>query len=74
MKSNVEFVQELMEFSKNGAITQVFVIEALRYYSKKVLQHGKLEDESGNFISNRAWHATAKEIETRLTEKYGKHE
>ena len=37
--TNVEFITDLMEFSNNGPMIQVYVLEALRLYSDSVVQN-----------------------------------
>lgn len=59
-KTNVELVTELMEFSKNGVIMQVFIIEAMYSYAKFVI-----EDDSewvNGLISKELWKSCAEEI------------
>lgn len=69
-KTNVEVVTELMEFSKYGALSQVFIIEALRFYSEKVTQAGEPKDDPLSLISPVAWYNVAKEINDTLKAKY----
>jgi hypothetical protein len=69
-QTNTEFLNELMEFSFHGALTQVFVIEALRYYSDIITKQPKPEDHGNGFISAIAWHETAIEVQERLTKQY----
>lgn len=57
MKTNVEFVKELMEFSETGALMQVFIIEAIRFYAENTLEW-KGEWKNG-FISQEAWNRCA---------------
>ncbi|MCR6481044.1 hypothetical protein NU688_33140 [Variovorax sp. ZS18.2.2] len=68
--TNVEFVVDLMEFSQHGALSQVFVIDALQKHADRVaaadpriLDHG--------FISGERWVSVAKEIQGKLNAKYG---
>lgn len=68
--TNVEFVTDLMEFSRYGALAQVFVIEALRRYAFQVsIADPKLLDSPG--LSGAAWVAVGKEIDAKLAAKYG---
>ena len=53
--SNTEFVTELMEFSDFGGLTQVAVIEALRFYSELVVKQERPEEDNGAFLSNQTW-------------------
>lgn len=68
-QSNVEFVTDIMEFSNYGALSQMFVIEALRNWSERVAAADPTKMETG-FISGAAWVGVAKEIKAKLEEKY----
>lgn len=68
-QTNVEFVTELMEFSKYGALSQVFVIEALRYYSE-LISKTVPKDNPLSLIDPKAWHGVAMEIHEKLVQKY----
>lgn len=67
-QSNTEFVAELMEFSRYGALSQLFVIEAIRRYAEEV---AKAEPVDSGLISGVAWKAVAEDIQTQLKAKYG---
>lgn len=69
-KSNTEFVTELMEFSKSGPLTQVFVIEAIRYYSELIVKNGEPKENLMQLISPVAWYKVAVEVDKRLKEAY----
>lgn len=69
--SNVDFVHHLMSFSNYGALSQVFVIEAIRYYAEAVAKQKKPEKEDPeSIISPIAWHGVAVEILERMENKY----
>jgi hypothetical protein len=64
-KTNVERVTEYMELSKHGALSQMFVIEAINRYAD---QCANLTDEqkqgfANGMINADAWQAVAKEWE-----------
>lgn len=65
--TNVEFVVELMEFSKNGPLIQAYVLEALRLYSESVVQNQDQIPEDG-FISRKLWVSCAEEVLVKLKE------
>lgn len=70
--TNVEFVTDLMEFSRYGALAQVFVIEALRRYAFQVsIADPKRLDSPG--LSGAAWVGVGQEIDAKLATKYGPH-
>lgn len=60
--NNEEFLRFLMTSSPFGAMTQVFIIEAIRYYSEKVASQPAPSDE--------LWHDVATDIKARLDAKY----
>lgn len=62
-KTNVEFVTELMEFSNHGALSQVFIIEAIRRYAEACSER-RISDNG--FISPDAWQGVAREIRDKL--------
>lgn len=67
--TNVEFVTNLMTYSRHGALTQVFVLQAIEYYAKKVkLPDGR--DYSNALINWDSWKAIADEILEKINEKY----
>jgi hypothetical protein len=59
VKTNVEFVVELMEFSEQGALMQMFVMTALEKYAQAALQERLPEDF---FIHPDAWQRCATEV------------
>jgi len=68
--TNVEFVTEIMEFSRHGALAQVFVIEALRRYALEIMtSRARILDVPG--IPRDAWLAVGEEIDAKLLAKYG---
>jgi hypothetical protein len=69
-QTDTQFVLDLMTLSKHGALSQAFVIEALASYSKLVLNSSN-SDDSSLVINNKMWKAIAKEIEEKITAKYG---
>jgi len=68
--SNEEFLEELMSNCTAGLLTQVFVIEAIRYYAEKVSSTPEPENDSNAFISPKMWHKIATEISTKLKDNY----
>ncbi len=56
--TNQEFLEDLMTFNPHGALAQVFVLEAIRNYSKQIVGADPKLSDSG-FISGSAWHGCA---------------
>ncbi|MFP5474145.1 MAG: hypothetical protein ACLGJD_10910 [Gammaproteobacteria bacterium] len=68
--SNVEFITELMTFSRAGPLTQVFVIDALLKQARLVAATPAERFERPMF-SGAAWVAAAQEVLDRLEKVYG---
>lgn len=66
--TNVEFVTELMEFSNNGPLIQVFVLQALDVYAKTVIERQDELSDNG-LISRKVWVACAEEVRTKIKER-----
>ncbi|WP_439357888.1 hypothetical protein [Bradyrhizobium sp. DASA03007] len=67
-KTNVQFVTDLMEFSRYGALAQVFVIDALDKWSKKISEVDPAQVDSA-MINGEAWVGVAKEIQQKIEER-----
>ena len=69
--TNVELVTDMMEFSKYGALSQIFIIEAIGRYADQCTEELTPEalaeyEKKGSFINMNAWLGVAKEIKERL--------
>ncbi len=78
-KTNIEFVKDLMNFSPYGALSQIFVIQAIEHYAKEVNQeltdkwldeNDKNEEGKIPLVCNRAWRGVADNIIERLKQQY----
>jgi hypothetical protein len=71
--TNVEFVTQLMEFSRRGALAQAFVIEAIGRYAREITSNETFTRESmrDGLIDADAWIDVAREVKTRMAEQYG---
>jgi len=66
LETNTEFVERLMtQGCPTGALSQVFVIQALDYYSKVALAAGAAKFDS-NMLSGEAWVKTAQFVQDQL--------
>jgi hypothetical protein len=69
-KSNTEFVEELMEFSDYGAMAQVAVIEALRFYTKMVVTSQRpAKGPPGQMIDQQFWWDTNADLHRQIMER-----
>ena len=69
--SNVELVTEIMEFSRSGALAQVFVIDAIYKHATAVAKAEAAEVDHA-LISGHAWIQCAREIKARMDAHHGK--
>lgn len=69
-KTNIEFVRELMDFSRFGPLAQMFVIDALSKWSDKIaltpIEELRKAFESNPLIGAEAWQGVAREIKEKL--------
>ena len=69
-KTNVEFLTEIMEFSRNGAMMQMFIMNALTKAADEVadMPIEELRKAFGevSFVNPDAWHATAVELKAEM--------
>lgn len=72
-KTNVEAVVDLMEFSKHGALAQVFVVDALSKYARHVANAPAeaFASMKGGMITPEAWQGVAREIAGKLDKHLG---
>lgn len=76
LKTNDEFVKELMMFSRRGALIHPFVLQALRTFSSMVVdsyESGELSQkmQGNSLVSPDAWADCAKEVLEKLDVQYG---
>lgn len=71
--SNIKFVTNIMEHSNYGALSQMFVLDAIDKLSKQI---SKLDPNEldWDFINPHAWVGVANEIRTKLHAHYNKYE
>lgn len=69
--NNTELVRNLMEFSPHGALSQVFIIEAIRRYADTCAKLAP-QDMDNPMISGAAWKGVAVDIKTRMDAFYNR--
>jgi hypothetical protein len=69
-QNNVEFVIDMMKFSRYGAMAQLFVLQALDQYSHAVA-NAPPESFAGSehLINARTWQGVAKEIAQKMEQR-----
>jgi hypothetical protein len=72
-KTNVEFVTDLMEYNRFGAMAQLVILEAIERYVDGVIDNEAdvLKGMEGTMIHGPAWVGTCKEIKRKLEERRG---
>lgn len=68
--TNTEFLNWMMEYSKSGGMMQVFVVQAIEYYSKLIVD-SDLNWPKDHIISEEYWKRTAREAQYLMQLKYG---
>jgi hypothetical protein len=68
--TNQEFLKSIMNSSNFGALSELFVIDALIKHSEAVSKADPSTAGNG-FIPGSAWVGVAKEISQKLSTKYG---
>jgi len=68
--NNEEFIKDLMTFSPSGSMIQVYVIEALRYYTEQLTSNGVPKETGNEVISPVFWYNIGMEVKERLNSNY----
>jgi hypothetical protein len=73
-QTNVEAITEIMEFSRYGAMAQMFIIDALNKQARAVADAPPeaFEGEGWEMVSGKAWQGVAREIADKLDKHLGK--
>lgn len=69
-KTNEEFISELMCYSRFGALTQVFVIEAISYYAESIAKLPAPVSKPSDLIDPLVWHMIASDVRAQLVANY----
>jgi hypothetical protein len=72
-QTNVEFLTELMEFSKFGPMVQAFVIQALHEKADEIASEPHPERYDCALFEGTYWQAIAKDVARQMAEKYGEY-
>lgn len=70
--SNVEFVTELMQFSRFGALAQAFVIDAISQHANAIAATDNPEAFTTGLFDGQVWVDCAKDIKKKMDENYGR--
>jgi len=71
-QTNIEFISHIMDYSKSGAMMQLFIMHAIEAQSDRVVADRKkvIENMKDGFISGEAWVECAKELQDLLDDRY----
>ncbi|MCO5337037.1 hypothetical protein NHB13_10545 [Delftia tsuruhatensis] len=70
-QTNVEFLTELMEFSKFGPMVQGFVIQALHEKADEIANDPHPERYDCGLFDGTYWQEIARDVARQMAEKYG---
>ncbi|KFJ12665.1 hypothetical protein DR66_3856 [Delftia acidovorans] len=70
-QTNVEFLTELMEYSKFGPMVQGFVIHCLHMTAKEIAEHPDPEKFGSALFDGQLWQDIAKDVLRQMDERYG---
>ena len=65
--TNIEFVEDLMEYNPAGALAQAFILEAIGRYAKEICKAEAWSDDI--LLSFEAWQTCAKHIVKKFEER-----
>lgn len=75
-KTNVELVKEMMEFSPYGAMSQMFIIDAITKHAEAAAtltdEEVKQMQDRNNMICMTTWRNVGKDIKARMDKFYGR--
>jgi hypothetical protein len=69
-KTNEQIVRDMMNFSKFGALSQMFIMDALTKHANAVAASTPADYPEGSMVHPEAWIGVAKEISEKLKEHY----
>jgi hypothetical protein len=70
-ETNIELVTRLMTFSPTGAMSQLFIMEAIGRYAKQVSEADMSGWPENHIINPEAWQKTARFINEELEKRNG---
>ncbi|MXN30139.1 MULTISPECIES: hypothetical protein [Delftia] len=69
--TNVEFITELMEFSRYGPMVQAFVVHCLHTTAREIAEHPDPEKFGSALFDGQLWQDIAKDVLRQMDERYG---
>jgi hypothetical protein len=71
-KSNTEFLVDVMDFSRHGALMQVFILDGLAKWAEQVAASTPADYPKFTGVHPESWIACGKELKAKLDERYEK--
>ncbi len=68
--SNQEFINFCIDRSNFGPLTELAIIESMRFYTKMVVDAGVPKDLEGSLINPKAWYDCCKDLNEKLVKHY----
>ncbi len=72
IKTNEELIMDIINFSPNGALSQIMIVEAIQQYVNKIskLTDQEIKEEPNPLVCMFAWRDCAKDIKFRMDSFY----
>lgn len=70
--TNTELVVNLMEFSRFGVVSQMFVVDAITQHAARVAAAKPEDMRTNGFVSNAIWIDTARDVRDRINAFYNR--
>jgi hypothetical protein len=68
--STSALIEKLSNNEGFGPLSQLFIIEAIRYYSERIIENGEPTDNGKTLINPIAWYNIAKEMNSSIESNY----
>ena len=68
-RTNIEFLQDLCNFSDHGALAQCFILQAIQIYAEKVARSTPDQYPATSIVHPEAWIGVAREIASKFEER-----
>lgn len=67
--SNIDFIKYLMEYSPQGAMSQIFIIAAIEKYATMVINAKEHDWPVGHLIDFKSWQDTARYLKKEINNR-----
>jgi hypothetical protein len=70
LRTNQQIVMELMQSSRFGSMSEVFIVNAIRSYAGTLSQNPEPSSDTSSLIDPRMWHQMAVDTKERIDAMY----